>query len=56
MKKLEMKEMAVIEGGLNIVNLCNAYAFAVVTEAGSPVGSAERYILAQLAFNYCLFG
>ncbi len=48
--------MGSLRGGYNFVDGCYAYSFAVVTLAGAPINSPERYILSQLAFNYCVFG
>jgi hypothetical protein len=57
MKNLNVEKMEMIEGGFNIVDACNVYAWAVFVQSGSKFdGSAGDAILFRLAFNYCLFG
>ena len=57
MKSLNVEKMEQIEGGFNIVDACNVYAWATLVQNGSKFdGSAVDAILFQLAFNYCLFG
>ncbi|MCA4900556.1 MAG: hypothetical protein ACK514_08715 [Bacteroidota bacterium] len=57
MKKIDFERMESIEGGLNFVDACRVYGWAVLVQNGSKFdGSPVDFILFQLAFNYCLFG
>ncbi len=47
MKKLEMKKIEVIEGGINFAGAA-CFAGALASFGDTAVGSPERYILLQL--------
>jgi len=55
MKTMNLEKMESTIGGYNYIDGCRVFAWATLVSNGIEFGSAEAYIIGNLAFNSCVY-